>query len=586
METYLIYRLPSLFRRIALLLEIQGEDGFKINAYRRAAERLANTEPETIRYLWEQGRLTALPDIGAAIAKKIDEFLRTGHLDFLARLEEEVPPGLVDLTRLPGLGPKRVRRLWLELGVTDLNSLERAAAQGRVQTLKGFSARTEARLLQAVQTWREHEDRLLLGEALPAAEALLHRLRDHLAVVRAEWSGSLRRGVETVGDLDLLVATPTPQAVHRLLEDLPTWETLTHSSEEVQARWQGLPVHLRFCAPEAFAAQWLYATGSAGHRQGLAQYGAERSLTLTPQGWRDAQGKTLPADTEADLYARVGLPFIPPELRQGRGEIEAAAQGRLPMLLRSEDLLADLHSHSTWSDGRFSIREMALAALERGLRVLAITDHSQSLSVAGGLTPEDLRRQREEITQVQTELGDRILLLQGAEVEIAPGGALDYPDEVLAELDIVIASLHTHLRQTAKEITQRLLAAIANPHVDIIGHPTGRLLPHRPPADLDMERIFAAAAAHGVALEINANPHRLDLKAEHIRRALTHGVLLSLNTDAHRPADFAYRRYGVLTARRGWATPRAVLNTWPPERLLAWLQSPKPQRATSFGRVG
>ena len=579
METYLIYRLPALFRRIALLLEIQGADGFKINAYRRAAERLANTEPETIRYLWEQGRLTDLPDIGTAIAKKIDEFLRTGHLDFLTRLEQEVPPGLVDLTRLPGLGPKRVRRLWLELGITDLDTLEQAAAQGRVQALRGFSTRTEVQILQAIRAQREHEERLLLGEALPAAEALLHRLREHLAVVRAEPTGSLRRGAETVGDVDLLIATTTPDAVLRLLEDLPTWETLTSSAAEVQARWQGLPVHILFCPPDTFAAQWLYATGSAAHREALAQRGAERGLTLTPQGWRDAQGVLLPAATEADLYARVDLPFIPPELRQGQGEIEAAAQGRLPTLLRSEDLLADLHSHSTWSDGRFSIREMALAALERGLRVLAITDHSQSLTVAGGLTPEDLRRQRAEIAQVQAELGDRLLLLQGAEVEIAPDGTLDYPDEVLAELDIVIASLHTHLRQPAQEITQRLLRAIAHPHVDIIGHPTGRLLPHRPPADLDMERIFAAAAAHGVALEINANPHRLDLHAAHIRRALEHGVVLSLNTDAHRPAHFAYRRYGVLTARRGWATAEAVLNTWTPERLLTWLRTPKPQRA-------
>ncbi len=579
METYLIYRLPALFRRIALLLELQGEQGFKVNAYRRAAERLANTEPETVRYLWEAGRLTDLPDIGPAIAKKIDEYLRTGRLAFLDRLEGEVPPGLVDLTRLPGLGPKRVRRLWLELGITDLEALERAAAQGRLQALKGFSARTEAKILQALREWRRHQARHLLGEALPAAEALLAHLRGHLAVVQAEVAGSLRRGAETVGDLDLVVATPTPAAVARLLNDLPTWETQKQTAEGLEGTWQGLPIHLHFCPPERFAAHWLYATGSAAHRQALAQRGSAQGLRLTPAGWQDAQGALLPGATEEDLYAAVGLPLVPPELREGQGELEAAAQGRLPRLVRSADLHAELHSHSTWSDGRFSIREMALAALQRGLRLLAITDHSQSLTVAGGLTPADLRRQRQEIAQVQAELGERIVLLQGAEVEIGPDGTLDYPDAVLAELDVVIASLHTHLRQPAAEITQRLLAAIQHPHVDLIGHPTGRLLPHRPPADLDMERIFAAAAATGTALEINANPHRLDLKAEHIRRALAHGVVLSLNTDAHRPTDLDFRRYGVLTARRGWAPAEAILNTWPVERLLAWLRTPKPRRA-------
>ncbi len=578
METYLIHRLPALFRRIALLLELQGEQGFKVNAYRRAAERLANTEPETVRYLWETERLTELPDIGTAIAKKIDEYLRTGRLTFLERLEGEVPPGLVELTRVPGLGPKRVRRLWLELGITDLDTLDQAAAQGKLQTLKGFSARTEAKIRQAIQALRQHEDRILLGEALPAAEALLARLRDHLSVVRAEPAGSLRRGAETVGDIDLVIATPTPNAVARLIQDWPTWEPQDQNDHEIVGRWQGLPVHLHFCPPETFAAHWLYATGNAEHRRALAQHGAAHGLTLTPAGWRTAQGRLLPAVNEAALYSAVDLPFIPPELREGRGEIEAAAQGHLPTLVRTADLHTELHSHSTWSDGRFSIREMAQAAIERGLRVLAITDHSQSLTVAGGLTPADLRRQREEIAQVQAELGDRIILLQGAEVEIAPDGTLDYPDEVLAELDVVIASLHTHLRQSPEEITARLLAAIQHPHVDLIGHPTGRLLPHRPPADLNMERIFSAAAASGTALEINANPHRLDLKDQHIRRALEHGVLLSLNTDAHRPSDFDLRRYGVLTARRGWAPATAILNAWPVERLLNWLRTPKPKR--------
>lgn len=575
--------LVHLFERIAALLEIKGEDPFKIRAYRRAAEALADLDVDA-RLLWEQGRLTEVPGIGAAIAGKIDEYLRTGRLAFLERLEAEVPPTLLPLLRLPGLGPKRVAQLWRERGITDLDSLEQALAAGRLQGLKGFGPRTLTRLQEAIRAYREHADRILLGEALSAAEALLTTLRDHLAVLQAAPIGSLRRGRETVGDLDLLIATPTPAAVLRYLDDLPGWRTLAQGEDEVEGQWQGLPAHLHFCPPEVFAAQLLYNTGNTAHREALARWGAARGLTLTPDGWQDAQGRLLPAADEAELYAQVGLPYIPPELRQGRGELEAAAEGRLPTLLQADDLLADLHTHTTWSDGHLSVRELAQAALEHGLRVLAITDHSQSLRVAGGLSPEALRRQREEIRAVQAELGDRLLLLQGAEVEIQPDGSLDYPDEVLAELDLVVASLHQNLRQPREEITTRLLRAIAHPHVDIIGHPSGRLLPHRPPADLDWARIFAAAAAHGTALEINANPHRLDLKDEHIRQALAQGVVLSLNTDAHRAGDFALRRYGVLTARRGWAPTTAILNAWSPEQLLAWLRTPKPQRAARFAR--
>lgn len=337
----------------------------------------------------------------------------------------------------------------------------------------------------------------------------------------------------------------------------------------IPARWEaeitladGLPVHLIAVAPQRFGAAWVLATGSDAHRAALHALAAARGVEA------DA-----PFPTEEGYYAALGLPWIPPELREGRGEIEAAAAGRLPDLVTTEQVRAELHSHTTWSDGHASIREMAEAAAARGLRLLAITDHSQSLGVAHGLTPERLRAQREEIRRVQAEMGDRIVLLQGAEVEILADGRLDYPDEVLAELDIVIAALHTALRQPRAQVTDRLVAAIRNPHVDIIAHPSGRLLPHRPGADLDWEAVLGAAAEHGVALEINAHPRRLDLTDDLARAAIRRDIPLTVDTDAHRPVDFDNLFYGILTARRGWASASHVLNTRPPEAILAWLRA-------------
>ena len=554
------HTVAQLFRRIATLLELKGESGFKIRAYQRSADAIEALD-EPIEALWEAHRLTEIPGVGDAIAKKIDEFLRTGNLAFLERLEAEVPPSLLEILSLPGLGTKKVQRLWQELGIDDIDALEQAAQYGRLRALPGFGAKTEARILEAIQARREQPTGFLLGDALPWAQRLLERLRALPGIARAELAGSTRRGKALVGDVDILLAAENPaEALQTALAALgATAEIVLHAdyAEAEAGEIGGFALHLLATRPDRWGSAWLLGTGSAAHIAALHRLGE------------------IPAEaaTEEACYAALGLPWIPPELREGRGEVEAARRGALPTLITTADIRADLHNHSTWSDGRATIREMAEAALARGLRVLAITDHSQSLGVAHGLTPERLCAQREEIRRVQAELGDRIVLLQGAEVEILADGRLDYDDETLAQLDVVVASLHTSLRQPRERITARLLNAIRNPHVDIIGHPSGRLLPHRPGADLDWEAVLTAAAEHGVALEINAHPRRLDLPDHLVQQAIARGILISINTDAHRPADFGNLFYGVLTARRGWASPENVINAWETDRLLAWLHS-------------
>ncbi len=561
--------LAALFKRIALLLELKGENPYKIRAYRRAAEALTKLDvPATA--LWEEQRLTEIPGVGDAIAKKIDEYLRTGHLTFLERLEAEVPPSLLELAQLPGLGPKKIRRLWQALGITNLDALEEAAQEGRLRALSGFGPKSEIRILEAIHTYRTRPQGFLLGQAYPTALHLLEILRALPEITQAEIAGSVRRGKAMVHDLDLLLAAASPtEALQTALNALHAEAEIIVHPDYAEAEIQppeSLPVHLIATQPARWGTAWVFSTGSKNHLSAL------RDLA-TSQG----RNPKAPYPTEAAYYTALGIPWIPPELREGLGEIEAAQTKRLPNLITTNAIQAELHSHSTWSDGRASIREMAEAALARGLRVLAITDHSQSLGVAHGLTPERLRAQREEIRAVQAALGDQILLLQGAEVEILADGSLDYPDDVLAELHVVVASLHTSLRQPRERITARLIKAIRNPFVHIIGHPSGRLLPHRAGADLDWEAVLTAAAASGVALEINAHPRRLDLDDKHVRQAIDRGIPLAINTDAHTPADFDNRFYGVLTARRGWATADHIINTWEPESLLSWLKQ-KPTR--------
>jgi DNA polymerase (family 10) len=570
------HELANTFRLIADLLDIQGEVIYVTLAYRKVADNLEALGRD-VNEVWREGKLREIPGVGKAIADKIDELVRTGHLGFLDRLQSEVPASLAELLRVPDLGPKKINLFWRSLGVTTLAQLEAAARGGQLRSLSGMGAKSEAKILAGLESLARRSGRTPLGAAYPLAVEMLAVLRRAPGVVDAALGGSLRRMKSTVGDLDLLVAAANSAAVMQAFVSQPgVARILGQGSTKASVEFvNGLRAQLWVHPPERFGTALQYATGSKEHNVRLRQLALDRGLSLSDQAFMRSDGSEILCASEAEVYTALGLPWIAPELREDRGEIQAALAGRLPTLIEPGQRRAELHSHSTWSDGRASIREMALAAQSRGLQVLAITDHSGGLGITGGLSLEDIARQRAEIGAVQQEFGDSLRLLQGTEVEIRADGTLDYSDEVLAQFDIVIASLHTSLRQPRAQVTERLLHAVRNPHVDIIGHPSGRLIPDREGADLDMDVILAAAAASGVALEINANPNRLDLDDVYARRAMEMDIRLAINTDAHDPDHLAQEVFGIATARRAWVEPQHVINTWQPDALLAWLGSRK-----------
>jgi DNA polymerase (family 10) len=570
-------QLAETFQKIADLLEIKGEVIYKILAYRKAADSL-NALGRDVEDVWREGELKAIPGVGTAIADKIDELLKTGKLAYLEELQAEVPASLTELLQVPDLGPKKVALFWRELGITTLTGLEAAAREGKLRALPGMGEKSEAKVIAGIESLARRTTRTPLGDAWPFAQELLASLRRVPGVVAAEAAGSLRRMRETVGDLDLLVASAESGPVMKAFVERGDVARVmgqgeTKSSVEFIS---GMRAQLWVHPPERFGTALQYATGSKDHNVRLRELALKQGLSLSEHALTREGGEEILCATEEEVYQALGLPWIPPELREDRGEVRAAQSDALPDLLRREHLVADLQTHSIWSDGQTSIREMAEAARERGLKALAVTDHSVSLGVTGGLSVEDLHRQWEEIDALQREMGESFRVLKGSEVEIRADGSLDYPDEVLAELDIVVASLHTSLRQPREQVTQRVLTAIRNPHVDVIGHPTGRMIPDREGADLDMDALFEAAAESGVALEINAHPARLDLNDVYARRAAELGILLSVNTDAHHPDQMDLVHFGVATARRGWVGPRDVINAWDPDRLLGWLASRGP----------
>jgi len=566
--------LADIFQTIANLLEIKGEVIYKILAYRKAADSLRDFRGN-VYDVWQEDRLTDIPGVGKAISEKIDELYTTGNLEFLDKLSEEVPPSLAELLEVPDLGPKKIALFWKELGITDMAGLETAARAGELRALPGMGQKSEAKIIAGIEALSRRTSRTPLWKAWPYAEQLLARLREIPGVKKAAAGGSLRRMRETVGDLDLLVAAEDSSSIMNAFTNLPEiFQVIgsgkTKSSVEFN---NGLRAQLWVHPPERFGTALQYATGSKDHNVRLREVALKQGLSLSEHAFTRQDQTEILCDDEKKVYEVLGLPYIPPELREDRGEVQAALAGALPELIRLSDILSELHTHSTWSDGKVSIQEMAIAAKQRGYKVLAITDHSPSLGITQGITVEDIKKQRQEIMAVQEEIGDSILILQGAEVEIKADGDLDYSDRVLAELDIVIASLHVSLRQPKEQVTQRIINAIQNPNVDIIGHPTGRLIPDREGADLDMEAVFSAAAESGVVLEISAHPERLDLNDIHARRAIELGILLSINTDAHSPGELDLMHFGVSTARRGWVEPGHVINTWETKKLLSWLRN-------------
>ncbi|HSL47241.1 MAG TPA: DNA polymerase/3'-5' exonuclease PolX [Anaerolineales bacterium] len=567
-------QLAEAFTMIADLLEIKGENVYKTIAYRRAAESLLGLSRPASDY-WKEGKLQEIPGVGKAIAEKIDELLSTGKLGFLEKLKKEIPPGLVEWLPVPGLGPKRAAMIWKTLNITTFAELEKAAREGKLRSLPGMGAKSEAAILEGIETLGRRTVRIPLGRAYPIARALIADLKKIKGVIDAHPGGSLRRMRDTVGDLDILVASEDPSAVmdafvkmpriHRVLGKGPTKSSIEFND--------GLRVQLWVHPPREFGTALVYATGSKEHNIRLREMALAKDLSLSDHSFKNIlDGSEIFCATEEEVYETLGLPWIPPELREDRGEIQAARAGKLPKLIEKKNVKADLQMHSTWSDGKLSMLEMARAAAKRGIKTIAFTDHSISLGVTRGLSIEAHKQQAAEIKKIQKQLGDSILVLHASEVEIKADGTLDYPDEFLTTLDLVVASLHTSLRQPREKVTQRVINAIRNPHVDIIGHPTGRLIQEREGADLDMDAVLKAAAETGVAMEINAHPARLDLDDIHARRAKELGIPIALNTDAHSEADLDMLPYGVATARRAWLEPKDVINTWSQKKLLDWLK--------------
>ena len=571
-------QLSDTFTLVADLLEIKGEIIYKTLAYRKAAENLMGLGREASEY-WKEGKLEDIPGVGKAISEKIDELLSTGKLGFLEKLKKEVPPSLAEWIKVPSLGPKKIGLIYKTLGITTLAELEAAAKAGKLRDLPGMGAKSETAILEGLASLSRRSDRIPLGKAYPLAQEIITQLKKVKGVVDAQPGGSLRRMRPTIGDLDIAVATKDSKPVMEAFVGLPrVLRVLGRGETKASVEFtDGTRAQVWVHPPQEFGTALLYATGSKEHNVRLREMALAKNLSLSDHSFlrlKD-EGKEIFCATEEEVYKTLGLPWIPPELREDRGEIQAAKANKLPKLIEVKDLKADLQTHSTWSDGKLSMLEMARAAAKRGIKVIAFTDHSASLGVTGGLKMEDHKKQAAEIKKIQKQLGDSILVLHASEVEIKADGSLDYPDEFLATLDLVLASMHTSLRQPREKVTERVIKAIRNPHVDIIGHPTGRLFPDREGADLDMEAVLNAAAQTGVALEINAHPARLDLDDIYARRANELGIPISLNTDAHSEEDMDLRFYGVAVARRAWLTKEDVINCWSTKKLLGWLKNRK-----------
>ena len=555
--------ITAIFEEIADLLEIQGANPFRIRAYRNAA-RILGDLPQEARTLVEKGdNLTRLPGIGADLAAKIGEIVTTGHCSLLERLRRELPPAVTELLRIPGLGPKRVKALYHDLDVQTLEQLQRAAQDGRIRALHGFGEKTEQNILQAVQAHASQSRRFKLATAAQYAETLRAFLQAIPGVLQVTVAGSFRRMRETVGDLDILVtAAPDSPVMRRFTAYDEVAEV--YSAGETRASILlkcGMQVDLRVVAQQSYGAALHYFTGSKAHNIAIRRSAQQLGLKVNEYGvFRGA--KRIAGDSEEAVYRAVGLPFIPPELREDRGEIEAARAGRLPQLVELSDLKGDLHAHTRASDGHDSLHDMALAAKEMGLEYLAITEHSRRLTVAHGLDPQRLAKHCDEIDRLNAELKG-ITLLKGIEVDILEDGSLDLPDAVLARLDLVVGAVHSRFDLSRARQTERILRAMDHPHFTLLAHPSGRLIEKREPYDVDMLRIIRHARQRGCFLELNAHPERLDLLDSHCQSAREEGVLVSIDSDAHSTFDFANLKYGVGQARRGWLEKADVLNTRP-----------------------
>lgn len=550
-----------ILKEVADLLEIEGANPFRVRAYRNAAGTIGRLPYDIADRVEEGEDLTSLEGIGEDMADKIEEIVETGDLEQLQELRKRTPAELANLMKIEGLGAKRVQQLYEALGITTREDLAQAARQGKVREIEGFGETMESDILDQLEQAQGDTERILLSTAEEIGEPLVAYLRDHNDVERAEIAGSYRRRKETVGDLDIVVISDAGEKISDYLAD---YEDVTDviSTGETRARVilrSGLAVDMRIMAVEHFGAGLFYLTGSRDHNLNLRNIAIDRDLKLNEYGvFREDE--QIAGETEEDLYAAFDLPYIPPELREDRGEIEAARNGELPDLITLDDLRGNLHTHTVASDGHDSLEDMVDAAREHGFEYLAITDHSPNVAITQGLDIDRLKAQMDQIAELN-DRHDNITLLRGIEVDILEDGTLDLPDDMLAKLDVVICAIHSKLNLPREQQTERVLRALDNPHVHILAHPTERRINERGPMDLDMERIIKAAAERNIALEINAQPNRLDLDDAACKMARANGALIAISADAHFIVGLDYLRYGVNQARRGWLEARDVLNT-------------------------
>ena len=573
--------IARLFEEMAALLEIKGESVFRVRAYERGAQNL-ETLAEDVAAVAARGELAKIPGIGKGLAAHVAEYLASGAIAELETIRKEIPRGLLTLLEVRGLGPKTAKLLYDRLGIDTVEKLQQAAASGEILSVPGIREKTRENIVKGLAAHAAGQARLPLSRALVVAGEIVAALRATGAVEAIEVAGSARRRRETVGDLDVLVTSGEAPRVIEAFAGLPgatailargdTKVSLIHAVGEGGASIQ---VDLRVVEPAAYGAALQYFTGSRDHNVRLREIAQRRGLKISEYGVFDERtGARVAGATEAEVYEAVGLPWMPPELRENAGEIEAALDGTLPALVELGDLRGDLHAHTDWSDGRLPLARLVEEAEARGYEYIVVSDHSRSSAVAGGLGPDELRRQIDEIRALQKR--HRIRILAGSECDILADGRMDFPDDVLAELDVVLGAVHSRLTLPRAEMTARIVRALENPRVHVLAHPTGRLVGEREPYDVDLEAVLAAAHAHGKAVEINSSGRRLDLKDSHARRAGEVGVSVAVDSDAHDAADLGAVALGVGIARRAWLGPAQVVNALPLDRFLAWARRPKP----------
>lgn len=558
----------GLLYNISELLELKGENTFKIRAYAKAARAIEGIT-EDIEIIASENKLEEIPGVGESIAEKIGEYLRTGKVESYEELKKHVPHELHELLKIPGIGPRTVQFLHYKLGIKNVEELEKAAREHRLKRLSHFGAVKEENILKSIKRYRERSTRIPLGTALPVVEEIIKGLKDSGAIEKIEAAGSLRRRKETVGDIDILATSKDADAAIEAFVHLPHTKDILGkgSTKATIITKDAIQVDLRIVNSKSFGTSLQYFTGSKEHNVKLRGLAKQKGFKLSEYELEEiSTGRKLYYESDDEVYEKLGLIPIPPEIREDSGEIEAALSGRLPDLVRIEDIKGDLHVHTDWSEGKNTILEMAKSAKELGYEYIAITDHSKALGVAHGMSEDKLLSQIEEINKLNDKLED-FRIFSGIEVDIKSDSSLDFPDSILKQCDIVIAALHTGQNQARREITGRLVKAMENENVDIIAHPTGRIIQEREAYDVDVEVLLDTAAETGTVLEINSHPLRLDLNDINSRKAKNKGAMLTIGTDAHNTVHLAFMKFGVDVARRGWLEKKDLMNTRPAKDL-------------------